>query len=342
MESNKITLQDAIIDRPVIPAGTHILELDDYLIPTNEIRRLFSAVGEWIEDRSPGGIIHGNQRLGKTQAVEHLCERIPLKYGNDLPVFFIPARHKKNANEEAFYEMLLERVGHAFPFSGKKNQKFERLARFLLEKGENSNRKMIVMFIDEAQFLNESHYNWLIDLYNWLQQYRIRLIVMLVGQPELKHQKDLYVEEGKRQVVGRFMVNDFEFVGAKSINDIQICLKGYDNKEYPEDSGWSFTRYYYPVAFAKGNRLETCALELYEAFVYVRKEKNIGGKLEIPMQYLTNTVKYALLKYGIEGKEKDRKPWPDKEVWIKCVERSHFAESEISFIVPSITNTGTK
>lgn len=340
METFNRSDQDGIKDRPVVPTGTHFLELDKYLITTNEIMRLHKAVGEWIEDRSPGGIIHGSQRLGKTQAVEFLCESLPSKYGNDLPVFFIPGRHKKNANEEAFYEMLLERVGHAFPYSGKKNQKFERLARFLLEKGENSIRKMIVMFIDEAQALNESHYNWLIDLYNWLQQYHIRLIVMLVGQPELKHQKNLYVEQGMRQVVGRFMINDFEFVGAKSIKDIEICLKGYDSLEYPEDSGWSFTRYYFPESFAKGNRLETCATDLYEAFVFARQEKNIGGKLEIPMQYLTNTVKYALLKYGIEGKEKDRKPWPDKEIWIKCVERSRFAESEVSFIIPSLKNTG--
>lgn len=330
MESSDVDLQLAIRDRPVIPTGTHHLELDKYLFPTNEIIRLSTAVGEWIEDRSPGGIIHGEQRLGKTHAVSYLCEMLPVKFGEDFPVFFVPGRHKKNANEEAFYEMLLVGVKHALPYSGKKNQKFERLARFLLDKGENSKRKMIVMFIDEAQFLVESHYNWLIDLYNWLQQYQVRLTVILVGQPELKHQKDLYVIEKKRQVVGRFMVNDFEFVGAKSISDIKKCLEGYDTIEYPEASGWSYTRYYFPEEYAKGKRLANCASELYEAFILVCKENNIGGKLEIPMQYLTITVKYALLKYGADGKEKDKKTWPDKEIWINCVRRSRFADSEVS------------
>ncbi|QHW31132.1 hypothetical protein GZH47_09875 [Paenibacillus rhizovicinus] len=38
------------------------------------------------------------------------------------------------------------------------------------------------------------------------------------------------------------------FSGAKTVTDFQICLKGYDTIEYPEGSGWSYARYYYPEA----------------------------------------------------------------------------------------------
>jgi hypothetical protein len=47
---------------------------------------------------------------------------LPVKFGGDLSVFFVPGRHKETANKEAFYEMLLIAVKHALPHSGKKNQ----------------------------------------------------------------------------------------------------------------------------------------------------------------------------------------------------------------------------
>ncbi len=321
-------------DRPVIPTGTHKLVQDKYLVPTNEIKKLYKKIDEWIEDRSPGGIVYGRQRRGKTQAVTYIREKLMTEYNGELPIFFVPAKHKFTANEEVFYELLLQWVGHQFPFAGKKSQKFDRLAMFLLEKGQSSKFKQIVMFIDEAQALLEAHYKWLIDLYNYLHEYQVKLIVLLVGQPELKGNKDSYVADGTHHIVGRFMLKEHELFGAKNVADLQVCLKGYDTIEYPEGSGWSYTRYYYPEAYAAGKRLEECATDLYEAFAIVRQENGLGGNMEIGMQDLTSTIKYALVKYGAESKDKKKKNyWIDLNTWVECVKKSGYVESEISFII---------
>ncbi|WNR43501.1 hypothetical protein [Paenibacillus roseipurpureus] len=76
-------------------------------------------------------------------------------------------------------------------------------------------------------------------------------------------------------------------------------------------------------------RLEKCASTLYEAFATVRQENGLGGKMEIGMQDLTNTIKHALVKYGAESKEK--KYWIDLDTWIGCVKRSGYIDSEVSF-----------
>jgi len=293
--------------------------------------KLYLKVEEWIEDRSPGGIIYGLQRRGKTQAVKYIREQLKVKYNEELPIFFVPAKHKFTANEEVFYEWLLQWVGHQFPFTGKKNHKFDRLAKFLLEQGLSSKYKQIVMFMDEGQALLEAHYKWLIDLYNYLHEYHVMLIVLLVGQPELKTNKNTYVTEGSNHIVGRFMLKEHELFGAKSIADLQVCLKGYDTIEYPEGSGWTYTRYYYPEAYAKGERLEKCAANLYEAIASVRQENGFGGKLEIGMQDLTSTIKYALIKYGADSKVKNY--WIDLDTWIKCVKKAGYIDSEVSFNV---------
>ncbi|REE77752.1 AAA domain-containing protein [Paenibacillus taihuensis] len=321
-------------ERPSIPEGTHQLIQDKYLVPTNEIMRLYRKVDEWIEDRSPGGIIFGRQRRGKTQAIKYIEKKLTLRYGDELPIFVIPAKHKFTANEEVFYEWLLLWVGHAFPYAGKKNHKFDRLAKFLLEKGEKSKYKQIVMFMDEAQALLEQHYKWLIDLYNYLNAFQIKLIILLVGQPELKLTKSSFVTQGMNHIVGRFMINEHELFGAKTVTDFQVCLKGYDTIEYPEGSGWSYTRYYYPEAYAEGKRLEHCANDLFEAFALVRQERGFGGKMEVGMQDLTTTIKYALAKYGAESKKKNH--WIDLATWVECVKKAGYVDSEVSFNVSKL------
>lgn len=318
-------------ERPSIPAGTHELELDAYLLPTNEIRKLLKKLVEWIEVRSPGGIVYGRQRRGKTQAISYIQKVLDHRYAGELPNFFIPAKHKLTANEEHFYELLLKWVGHDFPFAGKKNQKFDRLSKFLQEKGEKSKYKQVVIIIDEAQSLLDAHYKWLIDLYNSLDAIQVKLIVLLIGQPELKSTKSAYIVEGKNHIVGRFMIKEHELFGAKTVEDFRVCLNGYDTLEYPEGSGWTYTRYYYPEAYAEGKRLEHCAKDLFEAFALVRQEEGFRGDMEVGMQDLTTTIKCALVKFGVESKKKNY--WIDLAIWKECVKQAGYVDSEVSFNV---------
>lgn len=74
-------------DRPVIPSGMHKLVQDKYLVPTNEIRKLYTKVAEWIEDRAPGGIIYGFQRRGKTEAIKYVRDKLKEQYNDELPIF---------------------------------------------------------------------------------------------------------------------------------------------------------------------------------------------------------------------------------------------------------------
>jgi len=50
----------------------HPIERRDYLLTTPAIKALFDQLCEWIEFRTPGAIIAGRPRLGKTRAIEAL------------------------------------------------------------------------------------------------------------------------------------------------------------------------------------------------------------------------------------------------------------------------------
>lgn len=291
--------------RPAIPRRTHPIYTGRYLLATNQVSALYDTVVQWITCRSPGGLIYGRQRIGKTRAIRFLMEFLPQEFGSDLPIFLFLCQEHKIANEKMFFESMLTNVRHPLALDPphRASVKRDRLYNFLIEKGYTSVEKRIILLMDDAQRLHSYHYEWLMDIYNELDRAGIEMTVLLVGQKELKHQKDAFISAGKSQIVGRFMVHEQQFFGLRTMADIQTCLEGYDEgSTYPDDSDWSYSRYFFPDLFDQGFRISHLTKDFYESFMSMRKEAGIHNRLEIPMQYFTRAVEYIFNTYGIEGK----------------------------------------
>ncbi len=243
-------------------------------------------------------MIYGKPRLGKTRAIQYLSRLLAEKFGDSLPVITVPCRDYKVPSEATFFEDLLRAAGHALYKSGKAAAKRDRLIEYLSEKVELSLQNRLILFLDEAQKLHEQQYKWLIDLHNELDARDVTTIVLLVGQDELIHQYSAFQQTQKTQIIGRFMVHQLRFHGLKGTREIKKCLKAYDVAEYPDGSGWSFTRYFYPAVFNSGFRLASYADTLWEAFRLTKDECGLLGNREIPMQYFCRTVEFALRRYG--------------------------------------------
>ncbi|MCE5169694.1 hypothetical protein LQV63_10250 [Paenibacillus profundus] len=166
------------------------------------------------------------------------------------------------------------------------------------------------------------------DINNELDSLGISLTAVLVGQKELIHQRSAFQQAKKLQLVGRFMIDDYKFIGLKTLDDMQTCLAGYDQfSDYPVGCGWSFTRYFFPTAFANGFRLEDCAADLYDCFLSARTESGLYKALEIPMQYLTLTVEYVLRRYGRNGADLEQL---SKTQWKDAIKNSGYILAEMN------------
>lgn len=285
--------------KPFIPKGCHPVETGRYRIPTIEIARMYETIMRWVENRSPGGIVHGRPRIGKTEAIRYMIKNMKSNISSNLPVYHILCDQHNKPNENTFFENLLRDIGNGLSLTGNSNAKRERLMKFFLVQGETSAMNHIILFIDDAQRLFEIQYGWLMDIHNLLNNNNISLTVILVGQDELIHQKNAFIQAKKAQIIGRFMIHEYKFTGIKNIQEMNACLKGYDiDSEYPPESGWTFTRYFFPEAFLQGSRLENCAEDLFTSFSNLRIENGLKKSFEIPMQYLTLTIEYALRKFG--------------------------------------------
>jgi type II secretory pathway predicted ATPase ExeA len=315
------------VKRPDLPKGSHPVITDDYQVPTNEIVRVLSSVSRWIELRTTGATIYGRPRLGKTWMIKYLVKNIPLVFNQPIPVHHIVNIHSKIAKEEELIETILTDMSHDLALVGKLSSKRQRLIDFLASQAVATSRRVVILFIDEAQCLGPNHYDWLSDYYNKLDKMKITLTVFLVGQEQLHSQKVVFAREHSDQIIERFMLEEYHFSGIKTLEDIQIFLRCYDEaSEFPPNSGWTFTRYFFPEAFAAGERLQNFAKDIFEIFIALRQKQNIKGTFEIPMQYIVKAIKIIFLDYGRDSPSHTE--WISKSQWLLAIQKSNYIASE--------------
>lgn len=284
--------------KPKVRGGEHPVETAKYILVTTSIEELHLSVCKWIDIRLPGAIVYGDPRLGKTWAIKYLKFRLPDNFPK-IPILVMQCKERRIPNESTFYEEFLYIAGHSLTSKGKIVDKQLRLNHFLHEMAVSSGHNRIVVFIDDAQRLQEIQYKWLMDIHNSLDSKDIDMVTILVGQAEIMNQKTVFQQGKKMQIIGRFMLNDFSFKGLRNKKEIAKCLKGYDEEsEYPLGSGWSFTRYFFPAAFDRGWRLCNIAEDIWRVIEEIQNEYGMSRKREIPMQYFCRAIEQILRYKG--------------------------------------------
>lgn len=182
-----------------------------------------------------------------------------------------------------------------------------------------------MFFADEAQRLDIIEYEWLRDVHDDLERRGIRMITLLVGQPQLLNQKSSFRLGKQTQIVARFMIDEMRFRGLQSADDLATCLAGYDEACFPESTKWSYTRFFMPSAWSDGMRLVDQAAALWSSFEQVHEEARFDYALEVPMQYFARSVEIALL----ENTSKDSHDFRfTPALWKVAVDESNFVSAQ--------------
>lgn len=292
----------------------------NFTIPTRAILELKQSVNTWMEYGDCGSIIYGRPRIGKTRAILYITKELKKKYGNELPVFILNAT-QHTPSDKFFYSQMLKAVGSPECNKGTVLMLKERLLNTLAASAMNTIYKKIVLFIDEAFLLNEKDYIWLMDIYNNLNLLDIQITVFLFGSEELKLLKNSFIARKKHQLVGRFMVEEFQFKGIQNVKDSFVCLLNMD-KPLPDfsDGTLILTQLFFPEAFKDGKRLAKCDSMLWDAFERVIIGNNIIDS-DIPMKFFITAIIYCLKKFGIFG---NAKYFPTEDNWDESVTNCGF------------------
>jgi len=314
-----------------VPLKLHPVYKKKYIIPTRSIEVFLQKVEKCIRLRTPGAIIFSLPRYGKSHSIKYSRKYLAMEYPN-LPVFVVSSHKKKISSESAFFSKLLTDVKHKHPESGTISAKRTRLNNFLVEKASKSDEDLVIFFIDEAQRFGIVEYEWLRDVHDELDLQGIRMMTFLVGQYELLNQKHALRESKQIQIVMRFMVDELQFRGIRTEEELAICLQGYDESTFPENSDWSYSRFFFPEAYANGFRIIQQTNNLWGEFEKVHAKASFSSKIEIPMQYVARTIELFMLENMEHDSAKFR---GTKAMWKQAIKESRFidAQEELRLII---------
>jgi hypothetical protein len=309
-----------------LPLSAHPLRDRHYRLPTPAIEDLYTLITDALDRRRPGVMVYGRSRLGKTTAIAYI-EALLAAERPHLPVIVLRCRFKRVPSEIAFFSNFLYTVRHK-AISGRDTELLrQRLVHRLCEIADARKSSQILLFADEAQNLGACEYEWLRDVHDDLQLWGKALLVVLVGQPELRGQESAFQRSNSLHIVSRFMVHELAFRGARTAEDCATCLQGYDVQEYPEGSGWTHTRFYFPMAWAAGMRLSQEGAAFCHAFDQAHRSTLWPESMEIGMEFLTAAVEHLMTSQVHMDAASFR---PSLELWAQAVKASGYVEATLS------------
>ncbi len=240
----------------------HPLIRQDFTFPTTQIEQLANALSHWLDINVTGVIVSGEPRVGKTWALQWLRHNVSSYWDEDIPIIQFSMVSLEDP-EISFLELFLREMGSPF-VKGTKRVIWNRTRDLMLHMSEAYESNLFLVFIDEAQKLTNHHYDLLVDISNILDEKHIRLVTLLVGQPELESVYGEVVERNRRHIGGRFMKEKYVFKGLLNAEDLALFLRSFDlGERFPLDSGVSFTEFFVPDAFLSGWRLEKQAEKIW-------------------------------------------------------------------------------
>ena len=313
---------------PARPAAIadHPLHDRRYRLPTPPIEALYALISDALDRRRPGVMVYGRSRLGKTTAIAYIEALLGVERPN-LPVVALRCRFKRVPSETAFFSNFLSAVRHKATSGRDAEQMRQRLIHRVCEMADAKKASQVLLFADEAQNLTACEYEWLRDAHDDLQRWGKALLVVLVGQPELQGQKASFQRSNSMHIVSRFMVHELAFRGARSAEDCATCLQGYDLQEFPADSGWTHTRFFFPLAYAAGFRLAGEGAALWFAFDQAHRSTLWPEALEIGMEFFTAAVEHLMLNHFHNDRAQFR---PSIELWAQAVKASGYVQATLS------------
>jgi hypothetical protein len=293
------------IPRPIDPT-LHPLVTGNYRIATPAIEAFYELVLRCLRYRITGALIYGQPRIGKTRAIEYVRLLLARQYPK-MTSYHAQCEYKPRHAEGPFFSNLLEALGDHDPNAGTNPSKRMRVTLRIREAAARAGSGTVLLFCDEAQRYNENEYEWLRDVHGALDRQQIKLFTFLVGQQELLAQKSAPQIASKTQIVARLMVEELAFYGVRKAEDVATCLNGYDQTAYPEDTQWSFTRFYVP-----------------QAFEAAQHKASLPGRLEIPMESFARAVEIVLK----DSELRDAPGYcPDTSLWAHAVHHCGFVQS---------------
>ncbi len=286
----------SIVQARVDEMSYHPVVRSQIRLPTPAIRMAFDVLANTALQRAPGCCFHAHPRFGKTSAIDVLKQQLSQTFP-EMPIYSISAVWHPRFSELVYMGELLAGCTHVISAAGKFEARRTRLLNFFWTQAKARGSDRIFRFIDEAHNWHEPQLTMLRDIANDLALHHgVKLIAALFGAPELAALRTGLIQSGRIDLIGRFMIQLYDFRGIGSLEELTTTMGFYDDaevSEYPESSGRCYSEYLLPQAYASGWRLIQEAPRLWDQFRQAAQAS--GGLNEAGMQWVANSIRQFFL-----------------------------------------------
>jgi hypothetical protein len=196
--------------------------------------------------------------------------------------------------ETRFYGEVLRSLNYSIE-RGSGEQRRKRAVGYVVDQARKFGENRSLMFVDEAQWLNQKMFNLLMDFHNQIAKEGVRLIVILVGQPEILDERRKLISTGQGHIIGRFMAATHQFTGVTCRDDIyKMCDALDQGSEYPVGSGVTYTCFFVPQGYRSGFRMAQYADVIWAALQREASEANLRRNIEYPMQAIVAVLRVLM------------------------------------------------
>lgn len=281
-------------------SAPHPFLRNDYLILTRPIERVIKSLVRWLQLNVPGTIVYGQRRLGKSHCAEFIKKYLSDLLGYKIAVVLMCVRFHDSYRENDFLDEIMEALGGSAAARAGKVMRQKVIVNRFLVLARRCPYKKVILVLDDAQRLQNMHFEILMTLQNELyMQYKVMLFTLMVGQPQLKTKRDLLIASGEKQITARMMADEIEFVGQRSLEEVRFAFNRIDQHcFYPARSGTTFTQGLAPEAWAADWRLGNEAEPVWTAYTSRREEMKLNPIEEISMEALTKMASYIFQNYA--------------------------------------------
>ena len=241
---------------------------------------------------------------GKTIMMNVLRERLPRDL-SEIHVLSYRGLNREIFSHGGFVRDLLYTVNHA-ALDGNSYELSRRLINDIVASALETNWKLIVMLVDEAQALRPIDFGFIKDLHNELEEVRIDFVVICCGEsPKIR---ELFRTLSSEQQIGcldRYFRHRLRLSGY-GLEELQDLLEVIDVKRWPTDFGPTWTEFCFPLGYASGFRLANQASLFWQAMKEVHLIRD--DKISEPSQdgkLLSRRIFDALGFLAFKGMDKD-------------------------------------
>lgn len=268
----------------------HPIKVREYILPTPMLKTAYEAIRNRVWARGTGLVFMAPPRSGKTRCAIATMEMIRDEFPNAY-VCMVSARRSARGAAGHVYKLILRALNHATGARTNEDLLFENVLTDIRVQANTKGGKQFILFIDELQLLNNTDLEQLFCLHNALDLYKVRMTTVSFAQPEIVQRRTALMASNDRQIIARFLAEMRSFHTCLSSEELFVILVLYDEEsEYPDRSGWSYTRFFLPLAFGSGFRLSANAQLIWKYL------KSVGGdEYPVPMEHLCLSIENLLM-----------------------------------------------